>query len=236
MPLIKEEKMREDKKIGDSWPGVIAPEEFRYWTEGAEWDPEDLRGYGMSMQRAEFRAVKTISKYDATKYTSRSPLVFRCGAECIDGRKSTGSVNDRHRYYLDGGIAVINDQLLELSRNNGITSWQTTRLNLTLIRHGLISLWGVFNPSGEKKGDVLAFGYGWINGKKTAFYDMDKTWLDRIVGKFKDKVIGCCIYPPGKAPEGIRGCLDLHSKDIKKFDAKKTKEIIISSRTIKNKR
>ena len=219
--LIPKKQIIKAKKVGDIWPGILAPEQYRYWNQGFDWDPEEFRDYDMTMDKMEVRGSKSTSTGERINYTKKVPYVFTDGEECTDGYHSTGGLTDRFRFYLTGSIHENNKKLTDISERTEINCWLVTRLNLRRRSNGERSLWGYFNPSGSQGGEVLAFGYGWIDDKPVPYYNMNPSTMGHITGAFREKIISCCLFMPKKEVQPDQGCREIFEKDFNRTNMEK---------------
>ena len=219
--IIRESQARE-KKLGDVWYTIEAPEELHYWSSDFGWDRNLFKKKGASLVAINVKNSETICKLESQKYDLRNPLHLRkCGIDITDGYVATTTQSRVCRFLTRvDGVTELNSALEELSEMHQVKMWRILNLDVYHEKSGDFSYFKLFNPNGV--GDTLALYKVMVDGKKKSYSEVGYSVLDNIVKSFRKEVIGCAQL--NGEPKLETQCAFLHRKQLAQL---KSKEKII---------
>lgn len=215
---IKIGDLLKQKKPGDEWYTVEAPEEFHVWQRKSPWKAACFREYGAAVLGVRFvgRAGPGSS---IEKFTRLEPLRLANGEVIESGHLSNYQSKKCGVYFRVDDVAHLNATMIALSDQTEIVFWETQRLDVYMSKIGSELLFRVFNPNGVKCS--LFLERATINGDDRPYPLVPLPELRKAVGGF-EKDMAFCV---AELDEGVRpGCAIKAGREKKRFLELKKKE------------
>lgn len=176
-----------NKKEGDEWYTLLAPEEARFWKLKKPWPESYFRNLGVSPVCLSVRShVPEIT--DKKKYSSKEPLVLPCGVEFVGEETTKQSKKIHGKLRVDSGVEL-NIALTELSNATGYTQWEVYDIHIYNATEGVESQFKMHNPDGH--GAQFVLFRTWKDKITKLYPEILLETQRRYVGGFQSHVSHC---------------------------------------------
>jgi hypothetical protein len=208
-----------NKKPGDEWYTLAAPEEILYWDLRKPWEKDFFKNRGVTPLSISFRTptADKIEDFDKKKYNGRNPLRFKCGVEMVGFVKTTTKKEVQGTVRIDSAIEL-NNFMEELCSKYGIGRWEIFNICVYNSQEGVESVFKIHNPDGHGPGFFL---FRIFKGKDSRLYpDIALNDQYRYVAKFYSNLSHCTAV---ERKDVAHGCA-LEKKITKKQIVRRSKK------------
>lgn len=216
MSKIRLTDLLQNKKVGERWPSLQAPEELHRWLFDVGWNVAAIKEkYDVALLAFAAKASGSTGVNIQRRYTRAAPLVLQCGERIVSGSESIAQNIKRRIYHMVDGFSEVNDILKDASEYSGIVlkNWEIIKLEIFNKKNGITTTFSKHNPDGTG-----AFLYTWCfssddMGEKL-YPDVPLFEQQRAVGNFSGIIAACELT---KRVTISPDCVLKTHKEIKKY-------------------
>ena len=212
MSNIRLTDILKNKKEGEEWHCLAAPEETKVWTSKSPWN-KDTFSKRKVVPVAVSVASGEVAAIHIDKFTLKSPLIMKNGLDITKGRIKTRQYRSASFTIRVDSCIELNEVLKELSDKLALKTWLIKRIVIYNKEHGISTEFKPHNPNGTGIG---LYSYRFEKEKNSWLYP-NVMISDQIlyVGNFYDEMAHCTA---AKSEELIHACAiekKVKSKQIK---------------------
>lgn len=213
MSNIRLTDILKNKKEGEQWYCLEAPEYVRVWLNNNPWDKGIFNNKGVSPVSISVSSDAIVA-FDEQKFNYKSQLKLNCGVEITSGKIKTRQRKSAiFKIRIDSCIEF-NEVMKELSEKTGLKSWDINAIKIYNPNEGMFTSFKLHNPDGNGTG---MFTYRFTKEKFSRLYpDVVIADQKRFVNKFYNNIAHCMA----SKPEGLVHSCALENK--KKITKKQT--------------
>lgn len=212
MSNVRLKDVLKNKKHGEEWYTLMAPEELHKWLLKKPWDPDCFSKKGVHLLGASVSAADE-PKPTRTKLTKKKPWNLPNGITVDSGyTQSSTKKTAGFRFRADSSVEF-SEIMTELSERTGLDIWNVNTLEINNNTLGDVVEFKIFNPDGN--GASLYLHRVISNGNSRLYPDVLLSRQIEVVGNFYDKKAHCTCT---EITEKIHACAieyGIKSKQIK---------------------
>lgn len=210
MSNIRLKDLLKNKKEGEQWYCLEAPEDVRVWINKHPWDKDTFRERGVSVVAISVKSDAIVA-FDEQKFNYKSQLKLDCGVEITNGKIKTRQRKSSMFNIRVDSCVEFNEVMEELSKKTGLDSWDINKIKIYNDKEAIFTSFKLHNPDGNGTG---MFTHRFTKDKFSRLYpDVVIADQKRFVGNFYNNIAHCTAAKP----EGlVHSCALENKKKIKK--------------------
>lgn len=192
MSGIKLTDILADKKPGDTWHGLQAPEELHVWQYDAQWNVAKCQKYSVSLLAFGAKASVETGESSGRKYSKSEPLELpQLGERIIRGGEKVSQLFSRSIYHRVDDFDEVNSILSAVSQKEPcMFFWNITELEIYNPKTGGIVIFKKHNPDGHGA-CLYAFRFNGDEFQGKLYPEINLFDQQRAIGKFKGAMARC---------------------------------------------
>ena len=148
MSKIKLANLLKNKKQGDTWQSILAPEQYKFWTFKNKWCPKVFNKFGINIAAIRIAACES-EKPASIRFRRKEPLYLECGVNIHKGYVTTSAKREAGFTIRVDSIIELNTVLSELSEKYGLKQWEIRLIEIYNPDEAAYIEFTIHNPDGN---------------------------------------------------------------------------------------